>query len=225
MAGLETAWLFDGIHTVTLMERDDVIGGHAKTVSVTVGDSEHWVDVGAQYFSERRYPNFWKLVTSTLRVPVVPATMTIAMWEPRAASRSRRSILRPASTTRWRCCRSRPRLRPTGPGPTVAAPGAGTPPSSNTSSRWTFPPSIEGPLHLSPAGCAERDIDRREQGRGGPRWSGLPRPPDRPRRSVGRHLPQRHAMACEAVADALIDQLTTTDVHVSAGGRRSHQVR
>ena len=58
MAGLETAWLLDGIHTVTLLERDEVIGGHAKTVCVTVGDSEHWVDVGAQYFSRRSYPNF-----------------------------------------------------------------------------------------------------------------------------------------------------------------------
>ena len=81
MAGLETAWLLDGIHTVTLLERDEVIGGHAKTVSVTVGDSEHWVDVGAQYFSGAVITNFWKLVTSTLGVPVVPATMTIAMWE------------------------------------------------------------------------------------------------------------------------------------------------
>ena len=81
MAGLETAWLLDGTHTVTLLERDDVIGGHATTVDVTVGESEHRVDVGAQYFAERSYPNFWKLVTSTLDVPVVPATMTIALWE------------------------------------------------------------------------------------------------------------------------------------------------
>jgi predicted NAD/FAD-binding protein len=86
MAGLETAWLLDGTHTVTLLERDDVIGGHATTVDVTVGDSSHLVDVGAQYFAERSYPNFWKLATSMLSVPVVPATMTIAMWDQGAHS-------------------------------------------------------------------------------------------------------------------------------------------
>jgi hypothetical protein len=55
--------------------------GNDETVSVALGDSEHRVDVGAKYFSRRSHPNFWKLVTSTLGVPVVPAAVTIAMWE------------------------------------------------------------------------------------------------------------------------------------------------
>ncbi|MWB98486.1 FAD-dependent oxidoreductase [Agromyces seonyuensis] len=80
MAGLETAWLLDGTHNVTLLEQDAVLGGHAQTVSVEVGGATRQVDVGAQYFSQQTYPNFWKLVTSTLGVPVVKANMSIALW-------------------------------------------------------------------------------------------------------------------------------------------------
>lgn len=57
MAGLETAWLLDGTHTVTLLEKATAIGGHAQTVSVTVGGGVRNVDVGAQYFAQESYPN------------------------------------------------------------------------------------------------------------------------------------------------------------------------
>jgi predicted NAD/FAD-binding protein len=81
MAGLETAWLLDGTHTVTLLEKDAVIGGHAQTVTITVGGAARKVDVGAQYFAQQNYPNFWKLVNTTLGVPVVTANMSIAVWQ------------------------------------------------------------------------------------------------------------------------------------------------
>ncbi|MDX6292029.1 MAG: uncharacterized protein QOH50_1104 [Kribbellaceae bacterium] len=81
MAGLETAWLLDGTHTVTLLEKATAIGGHAQTVSVTVGGGVRNVDVGAQYFAQESYPNFWKLLNTTPSIPVVPANMSVGVWQ------------------------------------------------------------------------------------------------------------------------------------------------
>src|SRR5882757_11022093 len=81
MAGLETAWLLDGTHTVTLLEKATAIGGHAQTVAVTVGGAVRNVDVGAQYFAQESYPNFWKLLNTALSVPVVTANMSVGLWQ------------------------------------------------------------------------------------------------------------------------------------------------
>ncbi|WP_395243582.1 FAD-dependent oxidoreductase [Agromyces sp. MMS24-K17] len=50
-AGLTTAWLLDGAHDVTLLERDHRLGGHADTREVVVDGRRLAVDAGFQFFS------------------------------------------------------------------------------------------------------------------------------------------------------------------------------
>ena len=215
MAGLETAWLLDGIHTVTLLERDDMIGGHAKTVDVTVGDSEHRVDVGAQYFAQRSYPNFWKLVTSTLDVPVVPATMTIAMWEHGARDLTFSSLDPSASIDNALAMLSFTTAAQTD----WAGPDRrGTGPWNTTLEQYIEPldlPRASKDRFIYPLLAALNGTSTEENkavaARGGVAFLARPIDLGDPLGTIYHNVRD----GLQAVADAMIDQLTTTDVHVS----------
>jgi hypothetical protein len=62
MAGIETAWLLDGVCQTTIIEPDNYIGGHVLSQTVEVDGKSLAVDLGAQYFGPNNYPNFWQLI-------------------------------------------------------------------------------------------------------------------------------------------------------------------
>ncbi len=47
VAGVSLAWLLDGVHDVVLLESDAELGGHARTLDVTVDGRQAAVDAGA----------------------------------------------------------------------------------------------------------------------------------------------------------------------------------
>jgi len=55
-AGLSAAWLLSKQHRVTLLEKDDRLGGHAHTASIS-GNSELKIDTGFIVYNEPSYPN------------------------------------------------------------------------------------------------------------------------------------------------------------------------
>lgn len=57
IAGIGSAWLLSQEHGVDVYESQRTLGGHARTLDVTVGDAAFPVDVGFQVFNERTYPN------------------------------------------------------------------------------------------------------------------------------------------------------------------------
>jgi len=57
ISGLSCAWLLSNKHNVTLFEKDDRLGGHAHTVSITVDDQKVDVDTGFIVYNPLNYPN------------------------------------------------------------------------------------------------------------------------------------------------------------------------
>ncbi|MDB4224746.1 FAD-dependent oxidoreductase [Granulosicoccus sp.] len=55
-AGLAAAWLLAKKHRVTLLEKDDRLGGHAHTATVSGSDSQK-IDTGFIVYNEPSYPN------------------------------------------------------------------------------------------------------------------------------------------------------------------------
>jgi hypothetical protein len=79
VAGVSMAWLLDGEHDVVLLEAAPELGGHARTIDVTVGGKHIAVDAGAQYFGPKSHPIYWRLLTDVLKVPTVPAPMNLTV--------------------------------------------------------------------------------------------------------------------------------------------------
>jgi len=78
-AGMTAAWLLDGSHDVTLFERNAVLGGHARTITVQKDGRTHWADEGFGWFSDPMYPRFMRLLELTaipLRSVPVAASFT-----------------------------------------------------------------------------------------------------------------------------------------------------
>jgi predicted NAD/FAD-binding protein len=86
-AGLASAWLLDDNHSVTLLEKQNRLGGHAETIQVERDGELIAVDAGFEFFSERMYPNFYRLLT-LLRVPLQkhPLTATFSATGRRAVT-------------------------------------------------------------------------------------------------------------------------------------------
>lgn len=61
IAGMASAWLLAQRHQVTLIERNDYIGGHTHTVVVDEGDRQVPIDTGFIVFNERNYPLLTRL--------------------------------------------------------------------------------------------------------------------------------------------------------------------
>ncbi|WP_198153849.1 FAD-dependent oxidoreductase [Catenuloplanes japonicus] len=87
VAGVSTAWLLDGQHDVVLLESGPELGGHARSLDVTIDGRHIAVDAGAQYFGPKSHPTYWKLLTQVLHVPTVPAPMNLTV--------SKRGVERP----------------------------------------------------------------------------------------------------------------------------------
>jgi predicted NAD/FAD-binding protein len=61
-AGLTTAWLLEKYYDVTLFEERDILGGHARTTQVQIGDKLIPIDSGFEFFSHTMFPHFNKLL-------------------------------------------------------------------------------------------------------------------------------------------------------------------
>lgn len=57
IAGLSTAWLLSGKHTVTVYELENRLGGHSNTVDVQIDHTLQPVDTGFIVYNEENYPN------------------------------------------------------------------------------------------------------------------------------------------------------------------------
>lgn len=79
IAGLSAAWLLSQRHTVTLIESEPQLGGHAKTVDVPVkGNGSVAIDTGFIVSNAWTYPNFSALV-DYLGVDMVDIAMTFSV--------------------------------------------------------------------------------------------------------------------------------------------------
>jgi uncharacterized protein len=61
IGGLGSAWLLSQQHTVDVFEAEDRLGGHAKTLDLTVEGVTFPADTGFQVFNSRTYPNLCRL--------------------------------------------------------------------------------------------------------------------------------------------------------------------
>lgn len=61
IAGLTTAWLLNGHHRITLIERDSSIGGHASTIEVDADGQTIPIDTGFIVYNEPNYPLLTRL--------------------------------------------------------------------------------------------------------------------------------------------------------------------
>ena len=77
-SGLTTAWLLSEHHNVTVLEKQNRLGGHAQTVNVDLDGRTVTIDAGFDFFTQTLWPTFYKLL-HTLRVPLhkYPGTMTL----------------------------------------------------------------------------------------------------------------------------------------------------
>ncbi len=62
ISGLTVAYRLQDQHDITVLERDERIGGHTHTVDVAVDGRNYAIDTGFIVFNERTYPNFIALL-------------------------------------------------------------------------------------------------------------------------------------------------------------------
>ena len=78
VAGLGAAWALSRRHDVTLIEREDRLGGHARTIEIPMGEQLVPVDTGFIVFNERNYPNLTRLL-ATLDVATEETDMSFSV--------------------------------------------------------------------------------------------------------------------------------------------------
>ncbi len=78
VSGLGAAWALSERHNVTLIERDQRLGGHARTIDVSMGDRMIPVDAGFIVFNHRNYPNLTNLL-ATLGVETEATDMSFSI--------------------------------------------------------------------------------------------------------------------------------------------------
>lgn len=78
ISGLSAAWLLGDRHDVTVYERAPRIGGHSRTVSVSLSEGEVHVDIGFIVYNEVTYPNLTALF-NRLGVPTQASDMSFAV--------------------------------------------------------------------------------------------------------------------------------------------------
>ncbi|MBK8491747.1 MAG: FAD-dependent oxidoreductase [Saprospirales bacterium] len=79
VAGLTTAWMLSEEHDVTLIEKQHRLGGHANTVEVEHMGERVSIDAGAEFFSEKAFPHFHRLL-SILDVPTNSYPMSATLY-------------------------------------------------------------------------------------------------------------------------------------------------
>ena len=77
ISGMGAAHLLFPHHTITLYEKNAVVGGHTRTRTVRYADKEIAVDTGFIVFNKRNYPNLTPLFEQ-LGVPIQKSDMTFA---------------------------------------------------------------------------------------------------------------------------------------------------
>jgi predicted NAD/FAD-binding protein len=77
ISGMGAAYLLNPHHTITVYEKNAVIGGHTRTRTVEYGDRSIAVDTGFIVFNKRNYPNLTPLFEQ-LGVTIQPSNMTFA---------------------------------------------------------------------------------------------------------------------------------------------------
>jgi predicted NAD/FAD-binding protein len=78
VAGIGAAWALSARHNVTLIEAEDRLGGHSRTLDADLGDEIVSVDTGFIVYNERNYPNLVNLL-STLNVATDDSDMSFAV--------------------------------------------------------------------------------------------------------------------------------------------------
>ncbi len=78
ISGLSAAYFLKRKHDIRLYEREQRLGGHSRTITVSCGDRIIPVDTGFIVFNEQNYPNLTALFAE-LDVPVKDSDMTYAM--------------------------------------------------------------------------------------------------------------------------------------------------
>lgn len=78
IAGLSAAWLLAPRHRVTLFEAGPALGGHTRTIDVTLDGTCAPVDTGFLVFNDRTYPELIELFRR-LGVASVPSDMSFAL--------------------------------------------------------------------------------------------------------------------------------------------------
>jgi predicted NAD/FAD-binding protein len=81
-AGLTVAWQLHARHDVTLFERADCLGGHAKTVCVEDGGRLVPLDLGFMVFNRRNYPQFSRLLLALGEIAVGDSEMSFGYFSP-----------------------------------------------------------------------------------------------------------------------------------------------
>jgi predicted NAD/FAD-binding protein len=84
IAGLGAAWLLEEEHRVLLFEKNDHLGGHARSVDVARDGHRVTVDTAFQYLSPAMYPTFARLL-EILAVRTVPVHASFALHPERSA--------------------------------------------------------------------------------------------------------------------------------------------
>ena len=78
IAGLGSAYLLSQEHNVTVFEKNDYPGGHARTREIVVADKTIQVDTGFIVFNDRNYPNLIALF-DRLNVPYEKSDMSFGV--------------------------------------------------------------------------------------------------------------------------------------------------
>lgn len=77
ISGMAASWLLSKRHNVTVYEKDDRVGGHTNTVTVSTPENDIAVDTGFIVYNERNYPNLVALFDH-LGVATKPSDMSFA---------------------------------------------------------------------------------------------------------------------------------------------------
>lgn len=78
-AGLAAAWLLQDDHEVTLLERQERLGGHAHTVDVQHNGRTVQVESGCEFFNDEAHPTFCRLL-GILGVPLRRYPVTFSVY-------------------------------------------------------------------------------------------------------------------------------------------------
>jgi uncharacterized protein len=79
IGGLSTAWLLDSNHQVTLYEKNDFLGGHARTINLEFNGKYAYANPAFGYIAPHMYPNFMALL-HYLNVNLIPSPTSAAVY-------------------------------------------------------------------------------------------------------------------------------------------------
>ena len=78
ISGLVCSYLLNQKHDVTLIEKNDYLGGHTHTHHLNIEDQNFTVDTGFIVYNDRSYPNFMKLL-ARLGITGNPSQMSFSV--------------------------------------------------------------------------------------------------------------------------------------------------